>query len=150
MNSLQRLTSWLLSLKSKLCTILHRKHMSKILSTPTHCCWSVLLLQVQTGQLRHPLDRDGCLGNILPVSHHEEGRQTGEVQGNRVMRRAVTRSGGSSQPQHASSPLCLPFQLREECRQVKHLLSGIPMAILPLLPAKYISPYCTFPAATPR
>jgi len=45
-----------------------------------------------------------------------------------------------------------PFStwLREECRQVKHLLSGIPMAILPLLPAKYISPYRTFPAATRR
>lgn len=66
-------------------TILHRKHMSKTLSTPTRCCWSVLLLQVQTGQLRHPLERNGCLGNILPVRHHKEGRQTGEVQGNRVM-----------------------------------------------------------------
>lgn len=54
-------------------TILHRKHVSKTLSTPTDF-WSVLLLQVLTGQLRHPLERDGCL----------EGKQTGEAQGNRV------------------------------------------------------------------
>lgn len=72
-------------------TILHRKHMSKILSTPTHCCWSVLLLQVQTWQLRHPLERDGCSGNILPVSHHKEGRQTGAVQRNRVTLRCSHR-----------------------------------------------------------
>lgn len=56
-------------------TILRRKHTSKTLSTPTHCCQSALLLQVLTGQLRHPLERDGCL----------EGRQTGEAQGKRVM-----------------------------------------------------------------
>lgn len=63
-------------------TVLHRKDTSKTLSTPIHCSWPVLLLQIQKEQLTHPLERDGCLGNILPVSHHEEGRQTGEVQGN--------------------------------------------------------------------
>lgn len=83
-NSMQKLTSWLLGLKPKLCTILHMKHMNKILLTPTRCCRSVLLTQAQREQLRHPLERNSCLGNILPLSHHEEGRQTGEVQGNRV------------------------------------------------------------------
>lgn len=86
MNSLQKLTSWQLSLKSKLCVILHTKRMSKTLSTTTHCCWSVLLLQVWKGQLRHPLKRDVCLGNILPVSHHKEGRQAAEVQGHAAVR----------------------------------------------------------------
>lgn len=114
---MQKLTSWLLGLKPKLWTILHMKHMNKILLTPTHCCRSVLLTQAQTEQLRHPLERNSCLGNILPVSHHEEGRQTGEVQGEQ----------GQEDLQAASFPLCLLFQqvAEEECRQVKDQLSGI-------------------------
>lgn len=116
--------------------------MSKILLTPTHYCLSVLLTQAQTGQLGHPLERNSCLGNILPVSHHEEGRQTGEVQGNRV-RLQCSHKVRRIFKQLLSLSAC-PFSkwLREECRQVKDLLSGTPVAILPLLPAKHSLPHC--------
>lgn len=136
MNSLQKLTSWRLSLKSKLCAILHTEHVSKTLSTTTHCCWSVLLLQVRKGQLKQPLKRDVCLGNTLPVSHHKEGRQAAEGQGHAAVQSRDQED--LCNPNVLLSVSACPFsaRLREERRQVKHLRSGTPTAILPLLPAK--------------
>lgn len=94
-----------------------------------------------------PLEK-GCLLGKHPSCEPSQGGQGG-CRGARSCRSAVTRPGGSSQPQHAAFHLCLPFQrLAEgERRQAKHLRSSTPMAILPLLPAKFLPPHipCCYP-----